>query len=417
MLSPSIAVLAAPACAGAVLFALAGAACADPGAPGWKFSGFGTVGVAHSDERQADFVATILQGDGAGHTAHWSRHVDSKLGGQVDFTLNPRWSAVLQVVSQQRYDNSYQPRVEWANIKYQVTPELALRVGRIALPVFIAADYRKVGYAYPWVRTPIEVYGVLPLSSSDGADLSWQWNGESVRSTTQVLYGHTDVALYGGARLNGRGIAGLSHTVERGALSARASAMTARVSLSMYPELSDALRGFSAQGRDIAQRLDVADKRASMVSLGMNYDPGGWFVLGEAGYTQVDGFLGGTRSAYLSGGWRHGNLTPYAGYARVRGILPRGPKALSLDGLAPPYAAAGAALNAGLDMLLMRSVPSQSTLSAGLRWDCAPNLALKFQHERVTTYHGSRGLFINSTPDYQPGRTAHVTSAVLDFVF
>src|SRR5690606_2551065 len=126
------------------------------------------------------------------------------------------------------------------------------RVGRIALPVFIAADYRKVGYAYPWVRTPIEVYGVLPLSSSDGADLSWQWNGESVRSTTQVLYGHTDVALYGGARLHGRGIAGLSHTVEQGALSARASVMTARVSLSMFPELFNGLRGVGVQGRDIA---------------------------------------------------------------------------------------------------------------------------------------------------------------------
>jgi hypothetical protein len=66
---------------------------------------------------------------------------------------------------------------------------------------------------------------------------------------------------------------------------------------------------------------------------------------------------------------------------------------------------------------MMRAVPSQSTLTAGLRWDLAPNFALKLQHERVTTRSGSRGMFINSVPDYQSGRTAQVTSAALDFVF
>jgi hypothetical protein len=405
------------ACAGSLLVTFAGAACAETAASHWKFSGFGTVGAVYSDERQADYTDSILKGDGAGRTARWSRHVDSKLGGQLDFSLDERWSAVLQVVTEQRYDNSYQPRVEWANVKYQLTPELSVRVGRIALPVFIAADYRKVGYAYPWIRTPIEVYGVLPLGSSDGADLSWHWNGESVRSTTQALVGRTKVPLYGGARLRGRNIAGLSHTVEQGALSARASVMTARLSVSLFPELFNALDGFAVQGRDIVRRLQVVDKRASTLSAGLNYDPGQWFAMGEAGYSKVDGFLGGTRSAYLGGGWRHNSLTPYVGYARVWGRLPQGPNALDLGALPAPYAAAGAAINSALTSVLMRSVPSQSTLSAGLRWDVAPNVALKLQHERVTTRSGSRGMFFNSVPDYRSGRTAQVTGAALDFVF
>lgn len=413
---PSTAVLTLHACAGAVLLALGAAACAESAAPSWKFSGFGTVGAVHSDERQADFVASIMKGGGAGRSASWSRHVDTRLGGQLDLQLDARWSAVLQVATEQRLDYSYRPRVEWANVKYQVTPELAVRVGRIALPMFIAADYRKVGYAYPWVRPPIEVYGVVPLGSSDGADLSWHWNGESVRSTTQVLYGYTNMPLFDGARLRGTRIAGLSQTVENGAFSARASVIGARLSVSLFPQLFEALDGFGPQGRDIARRLRVDDKRASAMSLGLNYDPGQWFVLGEAGRSRIDGYLGNTHSAYLSGGWRYRNLTPYAGYARVWGSLPQGPNALALGGLPAPYAALGAGVNAALASLL-RQVPSQSTLSAGLRWDAAPNLALKLQHERVTTRSGSRGMFINSVADYQSGRTAHVTSAALDFVF
>ena len=414
MFFPSTA-LSLPACTGAVLISLGSPACAQT-APDWKLSGFGTVGAVHSNERQADFVASVMKGDGAGRSAGWSRHVDSRLGGQLDFRFDARWSAVLQVVSEQRLDYSYQPRVEWANLKYQVTPELALRFGRIALPMFIAADYRKVGYAYPWIRTPIEVYRVLPLGNSDGVDLSWRWNGEAMRSTTQLLYGRTDMPLFDGARLRGHGIAGFSHTVERGALSARASLITARLSVSLFPELFSAIDSFGAQGRDLTRRLKVEDKRASAMSIGLNYDPGRWFAIGEAGYSKVDGYLGGTRSAYLSSGWRHNNLTPYLGYARVRGRLPDGPTRLELGGLAPAYAAAGAGLNTAL-AAMMRAVPSQSTISAGLRWDVASNLALKLQHERVTTRNGSRGMFINSVPDYQSGRTAQVTSAALDFVF
>jgi hypothetical protein len=417
MLFPSTAAPSLPAaCAGAVLFALGGAACADTSTPNWTFSGFGTVGVVHSDERQADYVSSSMKADGAGRSASWSRHVDSKLGAQLDLTLNPRWSAVLQVVTEQRLDYSYQPRVEWANLTYQVTPELALRVGRIAMPMFIAAEYRKVGYAYPWVRPPIEVYGVLPLSSSDGVDLNWHWNGESMRSTTQVFYGRTNLPLYDGARLRGHAIAGLSHTVEQGAFSARVSLVTARLTISLFPELFKALDSFGTEGRDIARRLRIDGKRASALSVGLNYDPGQWFVTGEAGSSKVDGYLGSTRSAYLGGGWRQGSLTPYAGYARVWGRRRPGPDALALDALAPSQAAVGAKVNTAL-AALMRTVPSQSTFSAGLRWDAAPNLAFKLQHEYVTTRDGSRGMFINSVPDYQSGRTAQVSSAALDFVF
>ena len=417
MFPPSPAVVTLPAaCAGAVLLFLAGAASAGTATPNWTFSGFGSVGAVHSSERQADYTASVMKGDGAGRTAPWSGHVDSKLGGQLDLHVDARWSAVVQVVTEQRLDYSYQPRVEWANLKYQATPELAVRFGRIALPMFIAADYRKVGYAYPWVRTPIEVYGVLPLSNSDGADLSWHWNGAALRSTTQLSYGRTNIPLYDGARLRGRGIAGLSHTVEQGDFSVRASVIAARLSVDLFSEFFDALDGFGPQGRDIARRLRVEDKRASAMSLGLNYDPGRWFLIGEAGRSKVDGYLGSTRSAYLSSGWRHGNLTPYVTVARVWGRLPDGPTALALDGLPPAAAAVGAALNTSL-ATMMRAVPSQSTLGAGLRWDVASNCALKLQHQRVTTRSGSRGLFINTVADYQSGHTAQVTSVVLDFVF
>ncbi|MET0980795.1 MAG: hypothetical protein ABWY02_01745 [Telluria sp.] len=400
----------------ALLSSLCPAAHAGQASPGWTFSGFGTVGVVHSDEKGADFTASAMKADGAGRTSAWSRHVDSTLGAQLDFTFNPRWSAVVQVVSEQQLDHSYRPRVEWANIKYQATPELALRLGRIALPRFIAADYRKVGYAYPWARMPLEVYGVLPITNSDGADMTWHWEGDAVHSTTQAFYGHTDMPLARRAHLRGKAIAGLSHTVERGAFSARASLLTTRITLTLFPELFQGLNAFGPQGRDIARRVATDDKRARAMSIGLSYDPGQWFVTGEAGRSKVKSYLGSTRSVYASAGYRQGDFTPYAGYARVWGTPPADVAPLPLAGLPRPQAVAGATLNAGVAALL-RTVPSQTTLSAGLRWDVAQNMALKLQHERVTPRSGSRGMLINPAPSFRSGRTAQVSSVLLDFVF
>ncbi len=385
-------------------------------APGWKLSGFGTLGAAHSSERHADYSSSAMKASGAGRSHDWSPQVDSRLGLQADLRLGPRWSAVLQVVSEQHLDYSYRPRVEWANLKYQATPELALRFGRIALPMFVAADYRKVGYAYPWVRTPVEIYGAVPLSNSDGADLTWRWNGDAVRGTTQVFAGRTDVPLYAGARLRGSGIAGLSQTIERGDLSVRASFIATRLTITLFPELFDGMRAFGAPGRALADSLAMERKRATASSIGLNYDPGQWFVLGEAGHYQVDAYLGSSDSAYAGAGYRHGAFTPYLGYARTWGKRPAGPHALALDGLPPSLAQAGAVLNASVETML-RAIPSQSTATLGLRWDAGQNLALKLQYDRVTPRAGSRGTMMNLGPGFRSGRTAQVTSATLDFVF
>jgi len=51
----------------------------------------------------------------------------------------------LQAVSEQRVDGSYRPQCEWANLKYQATPDLALRAGRLSLPVYLTGEHRKVG--------------------------------------------------------------------------------------------------------------------------------------------------------------------------------------------------------------------------------------------------------------------------------
>jgi hypothetical protein len=393
----------------------AGAARAEE-TPSWSVSGFGTVGIVHASERHADYTSNVMKRSGAGVSRSWSADVDSRLGAQLDVQIDKRWSAVVQVVAEQGLDNSYRPRVEWANVKYQLTPELALRAGRVALPVFLTADYRRVGYAYPWVRPPVEGYGVVPVTNSDGVDATLHWNLGALRNTSQVFYGHDDVQLGNALRAYARGIAGFSHTADWGALSVRASVLHADVSSNLAGELFRAFDAFGPAGRAIAARYDMDHKDMQVANIGVNYDPGAWFAMAEAGRTRTGSFLGATRSAYASAGWRWGALTPYATLARVRAVGPTSDPGLALDGLPAPVAPVAAALNGGLRTLLA-TIPQQTSASVGLRWDLHANAALKLQYDRVTPRDGSRGTLINPTPAFRSERTVHVASVALDFVY
>jgi hypothetical protein len=384
--------------------------------PAWKLSGFGTIGAVHSSERNADYTASVMKADGAGATRDWSANVDSRLGAQLDLSLNRQWSAVLQVVSEQGLDNSYRPRIEWANVKYQVTPELALRFGRIALPMFLTADYRKVGYIYPWVRPPVEGYGALPFTSSDGVDATLRWSAGPLRNASQLFYGRDELDLTSSLRAWGRRIVGLSNTTDWGALSVRANIISAEVTTNIGADLFDAFESFGPAGAAIARHYEIDHKHASVASIGMNYDPGRWFVMAEASRSHTTSLLGATRSAYASAGLRLGSFTPYLSVAQVRATSPTRDAGLPTAGLPPALAAAAGRLNGGLNLLLA-TIPQQTSQTAGLRWDLATNMDLKLQYDRVTPRHGSRGTLINLTPAFRSGQTAHVASVALDFVY
>ena len=157
---------------------------ADEAQPLFSFSGFGTLGAIHSDSDRADYLVDAFHPDGAGYTRRWSADADSRLGLQLTTNFASRLSAVVQVVSEQRYDGTYRPAVEWANVKLQATPDLSVRAGRVVLPIFMVTDSRKVGYANVWVRPPVEVYSLVPVT---GVALRYDNPGGTIFSTTPIV--------------------------------------------------------------------------------------------------------------------------------------------------------------------------------------------------------------------------------------
>lgn len=376
----------------------------------FSFSGFGTLGLVRSSEGQADFTnSPSTKPNGAGYSRNWSGDVDSRLGLQVTADLTPQLSAVLQVLSQQRYDNTYTPRVEWANVKYAFTPDLSVRVGRIAMPTFLVGEYRNVSYAVPWVRPPVELYSyMVPITSNDGVDASYRMRMGDVTNTLQVSYGMNENSRPDSKKPSQvKKIAGIFNTLEYGAATFRVSYQEAKLTISSANDFLDQYRQFGPSGVAVANKYRFDSRSISLVSLGASYDPGKWFVMGEWGRGKFSSFVGTQTAWYGCGGYRMGDFTPYVVYSKSS------KQGDTFDpGVKSPYAAP---LNAALNGLLKPA--TGTTLSIGSRWDFKKNAALKLQYDHVNLDARSSGSLLNIQSGYQPGGTFHVVSATVDFVF
>jgi hypothetical protein len=401
----------------ALAFTPAWAKADDTGSSIFAFNGFGTLGIVHSSDSLADFVATGLEPNGAGYTRAWSASVDSLVGGQVTANITPQLAAVVQLIAQQNYNDTYWPHVEWANVKYQFSPDVDVRIGRIVEPTFILSDSREVGYSNPWVRPPAELYSINPITSLDGLDASYRVHLGEVTNTLQANYGRNLTFQFPGhSRLDSSSVWGLYDNTEYGAVLLHLGyAATVITVSSAATNLFDGFRQFGQQGVDIAQTYEAVDKSVTFLTVGASYNPGHWFTMAEWARARSDSFIGVSSSWYVSSGYRVGVFTPYLTYAQVtEGI--RSVAGLNLSDLPVSVQPAAAALNSGLNALIATR-PVQYTSSAGVRWDFRQNFDFKLQLDRINPGAGSPGTLINIQPGFVPGSTAYILSAAIDVVF
>jgi len=332
------------------------------------FSGFGTLGEVHSNYSQADFVGSLVQPRGVGYTNSWSLTPDSNLGVQADMHIVDRLTGVVQVISRDDAFGNYKPRVEWANLKYDFTPDLSVRLGRTVLPTFERSDIQNVGYALPWVRLPNEITFANSATHSDGIDVLYRVKTGAVTQNLQLLWGST-TDNFPASNFHATGLIVVSDTLQHGDTSVHLAYQSMMYSYGAFPPA----------------RLRIG-------SVGFTYDPGSWFLTGDSNYTR-DGFYGDFYAWYLSSGVRLGRFTPYAVYSTTRA-----PSA------APPSG--------------VTSLGDEHTVAAGLRWDFAKNLDFKLQVQRVTIDSVNLpASFANLQPDARVGDSANVLSLALDFVF
>lgn len=389
-----------------------------------RFSGFGTVGVAHSSDKGADFRNNIEQSTGAGVTNKIDSGVDSVFGAQADVKLLPGLSGTAQIVSRRLSDyNSSRPYFEWANLKYQVARDLFIRGGRVVAPMFMISDSRMVGYAQTAVRPVGEVYLINPITYMNGADVGYRFEAGPVLYKLGAAAGTLNQTL--------TATAGTFHYRFKNRMvnaSAEYNGSTLRVgyarigidfkgdALTRYDDaLATLVANNVAGAASVQERTTHTGVKGDFYNLGYVFDKDQWLLQAEFASRKLDKDAIIDLDSYaLLVGYRIDKWTPYLSWSHMAHKSAIDLPALDVSSLNNPQAG-GTVI--GLNNSFMQR-NSRTNIGAGVRWDVIENVAIKAQIERINKGKGGQALFINGSPEFVANdRQVNVYSATLDFVF
>ena len=358
---------------------IAVAEAAETDQPMFKLGGFGTLGASHSTQSAGDYVVDSTVPNGAGRSSDWSMGNDSRLGVQMTANFTPKVSAVLQLISEYQAEGTYQPGVEWANVKYAFTPSAYIRAGRIDLPTFLYSDSRKIGYSYPWIHPPTELYRQLAITSSDGVDAMYRFGIGEAENSIKIIYGQNTLDRPTSVSMS-KELWGVFDTLEYGPATLRVGYQMRQ---SSTYSLLTGVTGAWIQNSDL--------------SVAASYDPVDWFVVSEWIQRQSTTL---SNAMSFSSGIRLAKFTPYLAYSQ------NSPASFLTGSPAPTVTA------------IQNAQKSQSTISLGVRWDFMSNTDFKLQCDQVRLGNNSNGYLANVPANVTLyGATFYVTSAVVDFVF
>jgi len=385
------------------------AACGAVHAGDVTVSGFGTMGVAKSDTDAAQFVR-YNQAEGIGDHARIG--LDTNLGLQASYAVDDRLSATVQVLSRKNTSPTFTTDLTWAFLKYKVSDELNVRVGRVALPIFMISDYQNVGYANTMMRPPVEMYAQAPIEAGDGIDFNYQHALGDTNLSAQGVLGVSRGKLFlvstGSVATYRAPVHGISVSAEHGPLTVRAAWLGATMSSNDIAPINTLVATLGALGYgQLGQDITVASgKKVSFAALGATLDWNNLLVQTEYGQRRARDkvYIPDTNSWYAMLGYRIGKVVPYYSHAVAKGAG----SSVTLPASFPASGALSAVVRGAL------TAPEQSSDTLGLRWDFAKSVDLKLQLDRVHP-HVRNGMLI-----YGPATglgSVTVAGATLDFVF
>lgn len=369
----------------------------------WHLSGFATVGGIWLDDRDVFFNHPAKTREQASRPDFDS---DSRIGVQASLTLSDRTDLTVQVMASENYRGTYESRITWAYARVNLTPDMTLRGGKLRAPFFMHSDSLYVNYVHPWVRPPVEVYGLNPFSDLDGVDLLYQTRVGAVDVVVQPYYGRGRVRFpAGSARLDES--LGVRVGLEKGPLTFQLGHAKGHLAVRYGDPLFLLLRGqLLAAGMDGAvARLSGQRADARFDSIGFQWDDGELLVIGEYARRSASRFIATAEAAHITAAYRIGSVTPFVTFARQRIVDP-----VLRDNPAVP----------ALEPYLTSRNQSQRSATFGARWDLHPNAALKAQWTRTRVDRASWGAFFPSgdpTAGSPAGRTIDMLSVSMDFVF
>ena len=325
-----------------------------------RFNGFGTVGVTHlggEDEGRS----YGLQGQ---TNDSWRGDQLSKSGAQLSYGITDTVGVTVQATAKAQQDE-WKANLEWAYLSWQTNDQLMLRAGRLRSPVYMYSESLDVGYSYPWLRLPDEVYSQVQVTNYEGVDAVY---------TLPLSYGSVTFQVAGGQAKDRDYYAyDEQFDIDYGNLFGASVSLatndfgTLRIGY-VEADIKTDISGTVNVGGGMMMPLSLLSldkEKGKFTSIGYQYDNGTWVSSNEwtSRMIENDG-MESIDSFYLMGGRRFGDFLPHVTYAQ-------------LDD------------NGG----------RQSSWTLGLNYQAAPTVVVKGEYKRVDTKNGYDGVFTRNAQE------------------
>lgn len=428
-------------CCYGIAFVLTGSAQAD-NLP-VNFSGFASAGVIAGDLDDDFFSGTDVVSKSSTFGA------DNTLGLQISAAMSEQVSLTGQLLAKGTVD-SYNVESHWAYIDYHPVNHLSVRAGRLVLPIVMSSEYVDVGYAYPWIRPPMEVYSGIPITSYSGIDLLYTLEFDQFNIILQPYAGSVPPGDAINYEIDVESGFGLNTTLQFD------NGLFRVHSMKVNNIVGTASSGAFNFGMDAQIHAIGADVEFNNVLLMSEYMLKKFEFSGIPGYTEVEG-----SAWYLTLGYRMGKFLPHLTYAKadmdqnqmpalqavmsdmlaqnpaLAAYLQTNPALMQAFMSDPATALASLDMNdpavqqlmASLDPALLGALASapdlantllpppplfykQDSITVGVRYDILPKTALKLEYQEIKPKEESWGLFLTD-----PGDKVQLTSFVIDVTF
>jgi len=391
-----------------------------------QFDGFFTVGAAiHNDDTNKDnplaegaenvYIGSL--GD-RGITQDLTFETDTRFGLQISSDISENMSVVAQLLGRGTNSN-FDAIVEWAYVDWEFTDWLSLRAGKVKQPVYLVNDYVEVGYAYPWIRPPVEVYYLNnPLNTVNGAELLLSFPvGPGTLSFQPYIGSNRDDIpnSQGQAYFEAENIVGIDVKYSGRGYTVHASTFTCDVKT--FGGLSGVPTAFGPVDIDLNGKGEC-----EVTSAGLTFDVANVVVYAEwQERTTTDTLsrpFGDQDAWYATLGYRIGKWLPHLTYATIDGTAStETPGAITGGAPLPP---------SGVNF----PIAVQTSVTAGLRYEVNDSAALKFEYAMVDVeddpaelastnnpFGANYGLFNTNLNLASPKDTVGVASIALDVIF
>ena len=309
-----------------------------------QFSGFASVvggqTISKKDDAYlADYSLVGLYDDDLSFQPETTMGLQARANLDLGLTFTSQWVS--------RGLNDFNSEISYAYLSYTINPELTLQAGRKRLPLQYYSEFFDVGFAYPWIRPPADLY-------------TWQilnYNGASLDHKTRLGKGSLATSFYVGREdsTNNRLLSTFFFNEPTNETWKNIIGIRADYSLGDFQTLISYTnfkldRTFTSAS---TTQENITNNNVDFYAASFNFDNGQYLLLSEINHWTSSRFA--TTNWLLSVGYQVKEIMPYLAFSEFKQE----------------------------EKIMNEDLEEHTTSSLGMRWNFHPQAAFKIQFDEI----------------------------------